>query len=119
MRQDRNIILWNPHSGVRVKTYLGHGYDVRDATISTDNSKFASCGGDKQVGAEVSSSSRVILITCDTQPSPQVFLWDVQSARFIRKFKGHDAVVNAVSEQGTGQRRHEEGGGAYRMCRDR
>ena len=46
--QDRNIILWNPHTGTRVKTYVGHGYDVRDATVSSDNSKFASCGGDKQ-----------------------------------------------------------------------
>ncbi|GAX77764.1 hypothetical protein CEUSTIGMA_g5207.t1 [Chlamydomonas eustigma] len=72
--KDRNIILWNPHTGVRIKTYVGHGYDVRDATISADNSKFASCGGDKQV-----------------------FLWDVQSGRFIRKFRGHDAVVNAVT----------------------
>lgn len=46
--QDRNIILWNPRSGVRVKTYVGHGYDVRDASVSSDNAKFASCGGDKQ-----------------------------------------------------------------------
>ncbi|KAG1657471.1 hypothetical protein FOA52_001386 [Chlamydomonas sp. UWO 241] len=71
--KDRNIILWNPHTGVRVKLYAGHGYEVRDAAICTDNSKFASCGGDKQV-----------------------FLWDVASGHFIRKFRGHDALVNAV-----------------------
>mmetsp|Transcript_19005 Transcript_19005/g.56607 ORF Transcript_19005/g.56607 Transcript_19005/m.56607 type:complete len:327 (-) Transcript_19005:357-1337(-) len=71
--KDRNIILWNPHTGVRVKTYLGHGYDVRDAAICSDNSKFASCGGDKQV-----------------------FLWDVASGLFVRKFRGHDAVINSV-----------------------
>lgn len=65
--------LWNPHSGVLVKTYAGHGYDVRDAAVAADNAKFVSCGGDKQV-----------------------FLWDVATARFIRKFKGHDGTVNAV-----------------------
>ena len=53
--QDRNIILWNPHTGTRVKTYVGHGYDVRDATVSSDNSKFASCGGDKQASVKCGS----------------------------------------------------------------
>ena len=66
--------LWNPHNGVMVKTYVGHGYDVRDAAVCSDNSKFASCGGDKQV-----------------------FLWDVSTGRFLRKFKGHDGTVNAVA----------------------
>ncbi len=65
--------LWNPHNGVLVKTYVGHGYEVRDAAITRDNSKFASCGGDKQI-----------------------FLWDVASGNFIRKLRGHDNTVNAV-----------------------
>jgi mitogen-activated protein kinase organizer 1 len=47
--KDRTICLWNPNTGSRIKTYAGHGYEVRDAAISTDNNKFASCGGDKQV----------------------------------------------------------------------
>lgn len=36
--------------------------------------RFASCGGDRQV-----------------------FLWDVSTGRTIRKFRGHDGVVNSVS----------------------
>ncbi len=36
--------------------------------------RFASCGGD-----------------------PQIFLWDVATGRTIRKFRGHDGVVNSVS----------------------
>lgn len=47
--KDRTVRLWNPHKGNLVKTYPGHGYEVRDVTVSKDNSKFASCGGDKQV----------------------------------------------------------------------
>jgi mitogen-activated protein kinase organizer 1 len=49
--QDRNICLWNPLRGVLVKKYSGHGYEVRDVCVASDNSKFASCGGDKQVGS--------------------------------------------------------------------
>ena len=70
--QDRAIKLWNPHKGNLIKTYngvlqqrqaflplqrmyltnalyhakdvsrAGHGYDVRDAVVSSDNSKYAS-----------------------------------------------------------------------------
>lgn len=56
-----------------VKTYAGHGYEVRDAAVCRDNSKFASVGGDKPV-----------------------FLWDVASGAFIRKLRGHDGTINAV-----------------------
>lgn len=31
--------LWNPHRGVAIKTYAGHGYDVRDVAVVSDNSK--------------------------------------------------------------------------------
>ena len=37
--QDRTLKLWNPHRGVLVKTYQGHGHDVRDVAVSADNSK--------------------------------------------------------------------------------
>lgn len=39
--QDRTLRLWNPHRGVHIKTYAGHGYDVRDVCVSADNSKYA------------------------------------------------------------------------------
>jgi WD40 repeat protein len=123
LMQDRLIRLWNPHRGVPIKTYTGgapgcpgavqlfavrmhlaalcpvlppvfvlritadrkkydlkasskaagHGYDVRDVTVSADNSKFASAGGDRQL-----------------------FLWDVATGQTIRKFAGHDGVINSV-----------------------
>jgi hypothetical protein len=28
---------------------MGHGYEVRDVSVAADNSKLASCGGDRQV----------------------------------------------------------------------
>jgi len=72
--QDKSLRLWNPHSGVHVKTYKGpHNSEVCDVAIAEDNSKFVSCGGDKQF-----------------------FLWDVTTAQVIRKFVGHDRKVNAV-----------------------
>ncbi|TDH65405.1 hypothetical protein CCR75_003609 [Bremia lactucae] len=80
--QDKTIKLWNPHrdceekpkQALLVKTYEGrHGYDVQDVTIARDNSKFASCGRDRAV-----------------------FMWDVQTAKVIRKFEGHEHSVNCV-----------------------
>ncbi|KAL4436065.1 hypothetical protein ABPG77_005513 [Micractinium sp. CCAP 211/92] len=71
--KDRSVRLWNPHRGISIKVYTGHGYDVRDVAIATDNSKFASCGGDRQV-----------------------FLWDVSTGHIIRKFRGHDAYINSL-----------------------
>ncbi|CAI5703465.1 unnamed protein product [Peronospora effusa] len=80
--QDKTVKLWNPHrdgaekpnEALLVKTYKGrHGYDVRDVTIAHDNSKFASCGRDRDV-----------------------FMWDVPTAQVIRKFEGHEHSVNCV-----------------------
>eukprot|EP00741_Cyanophora_paradoxa_P008881 tig00001408_g8598.t1 len=75
--QDRLIKLWNPHKGLCVKTYKGHGYEVFDITSTKDNNRFASCGGDKVV-----------------------FLWDVSTGRTIRKFQGHTARINALKFNG-------------------
>jgi mitogen-activated protein kinase organizer 1 len=77
--QDRTLRLWNPHKGAPIKSYTGHGYEVRDVSVSADNSKFASCGGDRQI-----------------------FLWDVASGSTIRKFRGHDSNVNAVRSTAAG-----------------
>lgn len=80
--QDRTIRLWNPHrpgiedekSALLIKTYSGvHGYDVQDVAIANDNNTFASCGRDKQV-----------------------FVWDVSTARVIRKLHDHEQRVNAL-----------------------
>lgn len=45
--QDRSIKLVNAESGALVNTYSGHGYEVLGIAVSTDNSRFASCGGDR------------------------------------------------------------------------
>lgn len=78
--QDRTLQLWNPHRELRIKTYTGHGYEVRDAAVAVDNARFASCGGDRQV-----------------------FLWDVTAGTVVRKFRGHDGAVNAVRYSGNGE----------------
>ncbi|ORY06319.1 WD40 repeat-like protein [Basidiobolus meristosporus CBS 931.73] len=71
--QDRQIKLWNPTSGKCIKTYEGHGWEVLDISIASDNSKFTSCGGDKSA-----------------------FLWDVTTGHIIRKFSGHFHRINCV-----------------------
>lgn len=45
--QDRTIKLVNSASGALVNTYSGHGYEVLGIAVSHDNSRFASCGGDR------------------------------------------------------------------------
>jgi len=72
--QDRTLKLWNPNTGANIKTYSGpHNHEINDVVVTEDNSKFASCGGDKHV-----------------------FFWDVTTGQVIRKFVGHDRKVNAL-----------------------
>lgn len=94
--QDRSVMLWNPSrddggaaagpederqraSGTRVlrapiTTFAGHSHEVFGVAIALDNSRFVSCGGDKLV-----------------------IVWDVASARAVRKLSGHTHRVNAVA----------------------
>ncbi|KAL8879489.1 MAG: hypothetical protein Q9198_002903 [Flavoplaca austrocitrina] len=77
---DRSIRLYNPAksfsasvgSGL-VQTYSAHGYEVLDISVTEDNARFASVGGDKQV-----------------------FLWDVATARTLKRWSGHFGRVNCV-----------------------
>ena len=61
-----------PKSGL-IQTYSAHGYEVLDLAVTHDNARFASVGGDKQV-----------------------FLWDVATARTLRRWTGHFGRVNCV-----------------------
>lgn len=62
-----------------VQTYGAHGYEVLDIAVSDDNARFVSVGGDKTV-----------------------FLWDVASARTLRRWSGHVGRVNACTFGGAG-----------------
>lgn len=67
-----------PKSGL-VQAYSAHGYEVLDLAVTDDNARFASVGGDKQV-----------------------FLWDVSTARTIRRWSGHFGRINCVDFGGDG-----------------
>ncbi|CAF9922554.1 hypothetical protein IMSHALPRED_005700 [Imshaugia aleurites] len=77
---DRSVHLYNPSkasssvpkSGL-IQTYSAHGYEVLDLAVTEDNARFASVGGDKQV-----------------------FLWDVATARTLKRWSGHFGRVNCV-----------------------
>ena len=89
--QDRSVRLWNPASGLEIKTFTGHGYEVLSITVCVllptshfflltnacfrahDNVKFASSGGDRSV-----------------------FVWDVATAQTTRRLAGHMGKINAV-----------------------
>ncbi|KAI5118067.1 hypothetical protein M0805_006330 [Coniferiporia weirii] len=71
--QDRSVRLWNPATGLEIKTYAGHGYEVLSITVAHDNVKFASSGGDRSV-----------------------FVWDVATGTTTRRLPGHMGKINAV-----------------------
>jgi len=77
---DKTIKLWNPHrledsgTGLLLKTYSGHGYEVIDAQCSCDSSQLCSCSLDKTV-----------------------FLWDVASGKITNKYRGHAGLSERVS----------------------
>ena len=56
---------------------MAHSHEVLDLAVSFDNARFASVGGDKQV-----------------------FLWDVATARTLRRWAGHFGRVNCVGFAG-------------------
>lgn len=67
-----------------MQTYSAHGYEVLSLSVSSDNERFASAGGDRSV-----------------------FLWDVASATTTRRFggggaHGHSSRVNCVRLAGDG-----------------
>ncbi|KAH6571539.1 hypothetical protein BASA50_003484 [Batrachochytrium salamandrivorans] len=74
---DRTVKLWNPSTGMCIKTYATHGKDVLGIALplsTTDNNRFASCGMDRAV-----------------------ILWDVGTGRPLRRWDDHKQRVNAVS----------------------
>jgi mitogen-activated protein kinase organizer 1 len=98
---DRSVRLYNPTSlspapvssssvtakpstppipqGRLIQTYSAHGHEVLSLSVSADNARFVSAGGDRAA-----------------------FLWDVTTAQTIRRFSGtgttgHAGRINAVS----------------------
>ena len=71
-----------PTTSSPIQRYSAHGYAVLDLACSSDNTSFASVGGDRSV-----------------------FLWDVQAATTLRRFgsnssQGHTARINCVAFAG-------------------
>uniref|UniRef100_A0A0G4FJC4 Uncharacterized protein n=1 Tax=Chromera velia CCMP2878 TaxID=1169474 RepID=A0A0G4FJC4_9ALVE len=77
---DKAVRLWNPHRGVCIREYAGpHNHEVNDVSITGDNSRFVSVGGDRLA-----------------------FLWDVSTGQVIRKFMGHNGRINFCEFAHTG-----------------
>jgi hypothetical protein len=71
-----------PTTSAPIQEYSAHGYAILDLACSSDNTTFASVGGDRSV-----------------------FLWDVQAATTLRRFgsnssQGHTAKINCVAFAG-------------------
>jgi WD40 repeat protein len=63
-----------------VQTYAGHAHEVLDIAVSSDNARFVSVGGDKNV-----------------------LLWDVALAKVLRRWEGHAGRINACAWGGDGR----------------
>ncbi|KAJ5512221.1 hypothetical protein N7463_001773 [Penicillium fimorum] len=62
-----------------IQKYEAHGYSVLDIAVASDNARFASVGGDRQV-----------------------FLWDVEQGITTKRWSGHNSRVEAVQFAGDG-----------------
>ncbi|OQO15129.1 hypothetical protein B0A48_00511 [Cryoendolithus antarcticus] len=76
---DRSITLYNPAKKLKLQSYAAHARPVLSLATSTDNSQFLSGGGDKTV-----------------------FVWDVATAKTVRRFVGHSGRVEGVAWGGEG-----------------
>lgn len=65
--------LWNPNTGVLLKTYAGHGNEVTDAAGSCESSHLVSASLDKSV-----------------------IYWDVSTGLPVRRLRGHAGGINCV-----------------------
>ena len=73
--QDRSIKLWNPTKKLLIKSYENiHSQDVLDLAITQDNTKFSSCGAEKQV-----------------------YYNDANTGNVLRRFHGHTGRVNTIA----------------------
>jgi len=72
--QDRTVRLWNPSTGLEIKRYQAHGYEVLSLSCAPDNAKFVSSGGDKTL-----------------------FYWDVATGQTVRRIAAHNGKIPAVS----------------------
>ncbi|KAL9705998.1 hypothetical protein quinque_009516 [Culex quinquefasciatus] len=70
---DKKIKLWNPHSGLLLKTYGGHAGEVMDAAGSCDSGFIVSVSQDKSV-----------------------IYWDVTTGQPVRRLRGHAGAVQCV-----------------------
>ncbi|ODQ64049.1 WD40 repeat-like protein [Nadsonia fulvescens var. elongata DSM 6958] len=75
---DRIVKLWNSSTQTNIMCYKFHAYEILDLAIIADNSKFASCGGDRTI-----------------------LYWDVSTGKVISKFGnssgGHSSSVSSIS----------------------
>ena len=81
--EDRQVRLFNPsrpNGHLPIQTFRGHGHEVFDIAVTSDNTKFASCGGDRDV-----------------------LLWDVANALVLRRLGSLTRGINAVAWAGVGE----------------
>lgn len=70
---DKKIKLWNPKTGLLLKTYGGHAHEVTDAAGSSDSCYIVSSSLDKSV-----------------------IYWDVSTGSPVRRLRGHAGGVSCV-----------------------
>ena len=70
---DKKLKLWNPQSGLLLKTYGGHGNEVTDAAGSCDSCFIVTSSLDKSI-----------------------IYWDVTTAVPIQRLREHAGGVNCV-----------------------
>lgn len=94
--KDSTVKLWNPHKGMQVAVFAGHGRDVTDLDCSGDSEKFVSRLATEFILLE-------IYLSFNSSFDKSVFLWDVPTTAVIRRFRGHAGRVNCVklNEEGT------------------
>jgi mitogen-activated protein kinase organizer 1 len=71
---DRTAKLWNPFTGLLIKSYAGHGKEVLGIALPKgENNRFATASGDRKV-----------------------FVWDTTTSKTVQKFQSHTQRVNSV-----------------------
>jgi WD40 repeat protein len=110
---DKTVSLWDLKTRKEIRRFRGHTGEVFGLAVSRDGKRLLSCSGtlgpalekekDKQKGEKGPAPQPKPEPKEKAEPDPTVRLWDLETGKELRVFRGHTNAVFAVAFSPDGQ----------------
>jgi len=95
---DRTIRIWDAESGKELKRWIAHAELLTNATFSPDGKKFV-------VGAGFGGKGMLAWVEGKREKDDYTArIWNVESGKELKKFKGHTGGIHSVAFSSDGQK---------------